>query len=565
MFLTGVWDAQWKQGKGMKRLCPFDRLQAEASPTCISLQSRISPPIQAPRLVTCFVIKGMLAVAPEIPPSLETSLTEQRWWNRHGYILPVFLLTMAICAWFVTWGDWNLFDREHFCGFYDAQARSLIAGRLDVPQAAIGTESFTFHGRTYGYFGIGPALLRVPLVLLFKNMDGRWSRVMMFIACSLNLICAYGLLTLVRREQVANWRKRRVLHSLFILCAGIGSTNVFLVARSFTFHEAIMWGGTFALLFTWTILSYLARPSKTLLVLASSFAFMSLHSRATVGVGPLLVMIVVAGALIWRIFGNPKALQSMFGFATSPDARSHAIIASASVIIILVSYFGVNYAKFHTFDGVPLKYYDIFAQNAAFRQVSGGRPLHLENVPTTLVSYLGFHGLWLAQFPWIYPSREATFVGSPAIIFVDGFSTFPVSMPALLVLAGLGGLPLVRGGSETARRLRLPAIALLCGGAIVLTALVLTERYLHDFYPALIICGAVGVSRIEQEKYPRAATALIAVLATVSIAVNCSLALENQRLDTWNVGGVPAAKKAEFKRFQRSIYLWFHSPRQIKN
>jgi hypothetical protein len=182
------------------------------------------------------VIKGMLAVAPEIPPSLETSLTEQRWWNRHGYILPVFLLTMAICAWFVTWGDWNLFDGEHFCGFYDAQARSLIAGRLDVPQAAIGTESFTFHGRTYGYFGIGPALLRVPLVLLFKNMDGRWSRGMMFIACSLNLICAYGLLTLVRREQVANWRKRRVLHSLFILCAGIGSTNVFLVARSFTFH-----------------------------------------------------------------------------------------------------------------------------------------------------------------------------------------------------------------------------------------------------------------------------------------------------------------------------------------
>ena len=80
----------------------------------------------------------------------------------------------------------------------------------------------------------------------------------------------------------------------------------------------------------------------------------------------------------------------MFGFATSPDARSHAIIASAAVIIILVSYFGVNYAKFHTFDGVPLKYYDIFAQNAAFRQVSGGRPLHLENVPNHSRELSGF-------------------------------------------------------------------------------------------------------------------------------------------------------------------------------
>ena len=212
---------------------------------------------------------------------------------------------MAICAWFVTWGDWNLFDREHFCGFYDAQARSLIAGRLDVPQAAIGTESFTFHGRTYGIPESVRRCFGSPW-FLFKNMDGRWSRVMMFIACSLNLICVYGLLTLVRREQVANWRKRRVLHSLFILCAGIGSTNVFLVARSFMFDEVIMWGGTFALLFTWTILSYLARPSKTLLVLASSFAFMSLHSRATVGVGPLLVLIVVAGS--FDLIGNPKGV-----------------------------------------------------------------------------------------------------------------------------------------------------------------------------------------------------------------------------------------------------------------
>lgn len=487
------------------------------------------------------------------------------WWGRHGCVLTTLLLTMAICAWFVTWGDWNLFDHEDFCGFYDAQARSLIAGHLDVPPAAIGAESFTFQGRTYGYFGIGPALLRVPLVLLFKNMDGRWSRLMMLIACSLNLICAYRILTLIRREQVANPRGHRLLHSLFILCAGIGSTNVFLVARSFTFHEAIMWGGTFALLFTCTILSYLARPSKTLLVLGSFFAFMSLHSRATVGVGPLLVMTMVAGALIWRVFASPEALRSMLALAATPHARSHAIIASAAVVIIVASYLGLNYAKFHTFDGVPLKYYDIFAQNAWFRQISGGRQLHLENIPTSLVSYLGFHGLWLAQFPWIFPSREATFIGSPAIIFVDGYSTLPLSMPALLVLAGLGCLPLWRGGSETVRRLRLPAIALLLGGGIMLAALVLTERYLHDFYPALIVCGAVGLSRIEQEKYARAATVLIAVLGAISIAINCSFALENQRLDTWNVGGVPAAKKAEFKRFQRSIYFLFHSPRETKN
>src|SRR2546421_6190663 len=121
-------------------------------------------------------------------------------------------------------------------------------------------------------------------------MEGHWSRLMMLIACSLNLICAYRILTLIRREQVANPRGHRLLHSLFILCAGLGSTNVFLVGRSFTYHEAIMWGGTFALLFTWALLKYLARPTWGWLTLAGFFAFMSFHSRATVGSGALLAM-----------------------------------------------------------------------------------------------------------------------------------------------------------------------------------------------------------------------------------------------------------------------------------
>ena len=134
--------------------------------------------------------------------------------------------------------------------------------------------------------------------------------------------------------------------------------------------------------------------------------------------------------------------------------------------------------------------------------MSGGRQLHLENIPTTLVSYLGLHGLWLGpKFPWLFPSREATFIGSPAILNVEGFSTFPVSMPALLVLAMLGCLPLVRGENEMVRRLRLPVSALLLGASIVLATLALTERYLHEFYPVLIICAAVGISRLQKEKY----------------------------------------------------------------
>lgn len=507
----------------------------------------------------------MLTVDPLLDPDLsrcerpvETESSKPCWWHRHAYILPSFVISILICAWFVTWGDWKLFEPEDFCGFYDAQARSIIAGHLNVPPAAIGSEAFSFQGKTYGYFGIGPALLRIPLVVAFQNMDGRWSRLMMMIACTINLICAYCILQTILGDRAVNSRPQRVLHSLFILCAGIGSTNVFLVARSFTYHEAIMWAGTFALLFTLTIIKYFAQPRGSLLVLAGFFAFMSLHSRATVGVGTLLAMCVVAGVLIRRAFGKPEAGRLTLAFAGDNKALLHALIAGTAVIIILSSYFAVNFAKFRTFDGVPLRYYNFYAQNPGYLQMTGGRQLHLENIPTTAATYFGMRGLWLdPRFPWIFPSREASFIGSPAIMVVEGFSTFPVSMPALFVLALLGFLPLIRGSSETVRRLRLPSVALFLGGGIMLATVAITERYLHDLYPALIICAAIGVGRIERERCARGTTILITVLSVISITLNCAFALENQRLNIWGMG-VPPAKQAEFKKLQSSLYRFFN-------
>jgi hypothetical protein len=92
--------------------------------------------------------------APRVEPNSETKLPDaaRSWrqtWCNHAYIVPSIFLSLIVCAWFVTWGDWKFFEPEDFCGFYDAQARSLMEGRLDVPPAAIGSEAFTFQGKTY--------------------------------------------------------------------------------------------------------------------------------------------------------------------------------------------------------------------------------------------------------------------------------------------------------------------------------------------------------------------------------------------------------------------------------
>jgi len=95
----------------------------------------------------------------------------------------------------------------------------------------------------------------------------------------------------------------------------------------------------------------------------------------------------------------------------------------------------------------------------------------------------------------------------------------------------------------------------------MLATVAITERYLHDLYPVLVIVGAVGLERIERERHQAGMTIFVAALSVISIALNCSFAIENQRLDAWAMGGVPPAKRAEFKKLQGSIYRFFNRPR----
>ncbi len=463
---------------------------------------------------------------------------------------------MLVCGWFATWGGWKLFEPEQFCSFYDSQALSILNGHLDVPRAAIGCEAFTFQGKTYGYFGITPALLRIPLLIMFDQMDGLWSRLMMLIACGINLLCAYKILRLLRGTRSIDTWTTRVLHSLFILCAGIGSTNIFLVGRSFTYHEAIIWAGAFALLFTWTVLNYFARPRGRLLALAALFAFLSFHSRPTVGAGVLLALCAITAILIWRRLINPDAARSSLGFEATKSPMPHALIGLIAIIFTLGAYFGINYAKFQTFNGVPLQYYDFYKLIPIRMQITGGRQIHLENIPTTVATYLGASGGFAinTQFPWIFLTTRPFIIGSPAIDIVEGYSSYPVSMPALSLLAIAGIVALARGTDRTTRSLRLPALAVLIGGGIILATVGITERYLHDLYPALILLAAIGVTRIEASPNGVRNTAVIAVLTAISIYLNCAFSLVHQRTTT----GASPAKKAEFAHLQASINSILH-------
>jgi hypothetical protein len=133
-------------------------------------------------------------------------------------------------------------------------------------------------------------------------------------------------------------------------------------------------------------------------------------------------------------------------------------------------------------------------------------------------------------------------------------------MSALLLLAVAGCMPLVHGSRPMIRRVRLPALTLLVGGGIVLTTVGITERYLHDFYPALILCAAVGMSRIEVEKRLWARTTVMAALTIISIYINCSFSFVHQR----TTSGAPLGQAGgvqTYSTYLLSTHAWSNDDR----
>src|SRR5262245_39866543 len=82
---------------------------------------------------------------------------------------------IPLVTYFTTLGTFNfpkrVFDGGWSSHFFMAQADAMVHGHLDVAPEEIWSECFYKDGHCYGYFGITPSLLRLPLYV-----KGRWFR-----------------------------------------------------------------------------------------------------------------------------------------------------------------------------------------------------------------------------------------------------------------------------------------------------------------------------------------------------------------------------------------------------
>lgn len=190
----------------------------------------------------------------------------------------------------------------------------------------------------------------------------------------------------------------------------------------------------------------------------------------------------------------------------------------------------VSWAKFGVLSGYPLHDQLYFKR---YLSTIKGSYFSLTYVPTTVATYVGLPGLHFSSvFPFItLPSYPAQAVGHVSLFGSEEVASVPGSMPLLFLLTLWGLIVALRPHADHQRRMM--AIPLIAAGipvAIILVFGFLTERFVGDFFPLLVLGSALGMAslwnRLQRcnRRLRLVALGVVAALSLFSVAANTALA-----------------------------------------
>lgn len=480
------------------------------------------------------------------------------WVRSRVLVLAAGAVALAAAAAVMTDGRFDLLTRgEHFSDFYDQLGRSILHGRFDVPPQTIGPEAFLIGGRTYGYFGPTPALLRIPLDFLFPSMWGRWTRLVMLAASAVSLVAAQAVHRRVRQALSAPPRgpvATQAVDGAFVLVAGLGTTLLFIARRPILYHEAIAVAAALALGAFATLVRYLAERNVRHLVFSVMLAVLAVLARASVGTGALLALVLLAGGMVLRALGRrdpeantagpPRALDRALGFFAVP--RGDAVRKQALLLLGLLALGGaaIAFRNLRTVGNLsgepPLDKHVAIMKDPARLARTQGRFVHPENLRTLLYNYLRPDGVAVrGSFPRFFPRPGPTarqFAEAHldnAEPYVSLTSVYPVwlglSLAGLVVAFGPWG----RSPEDHRPELRLALLGAAIGCAGPFIAVYLTLRYLHDLFPFLVVAGATGLEGLlalaTRRTWARIALVAAALLGLYTILASVGVTLATGR------------------------------------
>ena len=410
--------------------------------------------------------------------------------------------------------------------FYDIQARALFHGHLYIPNGSIGVEAFLYKGHSYTYFGLFPALLRMPVLLVTSSLDGRLTAPSVLLAWIVTGLFTSLLLwrarILVRGQVTLGWGEA-ACYGVFAASVTGGSVLLYLASSPSVYNEDMAWSVALTTGALFALLGVLEDPRVDGCCCSDASCSPPTSTARRLAMPALLVLCSRRAGLLW-----PAGIR--------PDRRFALSTALAGLVPLVVAG-AIGWAKYRApIGGYPLQdqvWTQVNAHRRYFLAVNGGTPFGIHFLPSTLVAYFQPAGLHLTgTFPFItLPAHYPLAVGKVVLEQTQPTASIVASMPLLFLLSCWGVVAAFRPrGSGAISLTRIPLIAGAAGGAGILLFGFIFNRYSADLLPFLILASAVGLVDIchriggRRRLVVNAAASLLVVLALFSVAANLGIA-----------------------------------------
>jgi hypothetical protein len=389
-------------------------------------------------------------------------------------------------------------------GFFSAQARSIMMGHFYVNESDLPSECYQFKGQCYGYFGITPSLLRIPLLIFRKDLNFTSSS--LITAITLGIIASYLLLNRVA-SLINFWSKNvncegKIRYFLVLIALGPGSLFLQL-ARPSGQWESIAWGSTLSTFGIFCIVSWFDSKRKLYLVLALITFTLAANARITNG------LIAFGAAFVCIIFRDK--------LSSSGDKLTVGFLSLLCCIPTL-SAFLILYLKFQTF--FPnLTLHEQVPEAPHWNQIlstNGGKTVGIIFILSNLVTYLRPDSFVLVNltdlvslrptyFPVlnVFPLKKGGMYYEPTLSVTNVMPIFIFMTVYLFRFIDRPGVNKTKPINEALSTLRfLKGIALSCfaGLAVTLTFVVSSNRYLGDFLPGSSLVTIIGLLLLFKKK-----------------------------------------------------------------
>jgi hypothetical protein len=420
------------------------------------------------------------------------------------------LVFMLVFYGALLWGAWGKSERTVAWNLtFNSMLAHLMQGRFDVDPQIVGwEEGFLRNGLTYSYFGIWPALLRLPL-WIFRRMD-----IDLTLPSCLAAVCVAGFakvraVLLVRRKSLPNpiaaWAVGLML--VYVLLGGCGISQL----NASIYEEVIQWAYAFASVFVYFAVKGIVNRSFSVGTLCwmALCAGLALNTRVSGGIGLILAFVLLLIALAAFPIADqkldstavrPTATKSFFGAL----AARYTILPTAILFALIAVSGTVNYFRW----GNPATFanWDLYLDWSAW---PGSSAWWLSPVLSRIHAYGAFN---IVRIPfnlvyyfcpfWVLHATDAeTLLNSSLGRTLNGIELPPSSFfltdlfafcfIALLAVAVWRCRP--RRVSQTARWSVAVGIGLLAPCVLMLTAMWVAYRYRTEFYPEFEFLAILGL------------------------------------------------------------------------